>query len=95
MNFFIESANKVIGLNIGTLKIILPIGISFFTFSALSYVIDVYRGICDAEKNIVDFGVYMAFFPKITAGPIVRWTEFKPQLKKYRGIKLVYCTVHI
>jgi alginate O-acetyltransferase complex protein AlgI len=88
MNFFIESANKVIGLNIGTLKIILPIGISFFTFSALSYVIDVYRGICDAEKNIVDFGVYMAFFPKITAGPIVRWTEFKPQLKKYRGIKL-------
>lgn len=87
-NFFIESVNRVFGQNIGMLKMILPLGISFFIFSALSYVIDVYRGICSAEKNIIDFGLYMAFFPKITAGPIVRWTDFKPQIKEYRSITL-------
>ena len=87
-NFFIESVNRVFGFNIGTLRIILPMGISFFTFSALSYVIDVYRGTCDKERNIIDFAMYMAFFPKITAGPIVRWIDFKPQIKDYRGVRL-------
>ncbi|MCI8607877.1 MAG: MBOAT family protein [Hungatella sp.] len=87
-NFFIESFNKAFGCDIGTLKIILPLGISFFTFSALSYLIDVYRGNCDAERNIVDFAFYMVFFTKITAGPIVRWADFKSQLKDYRGVRL-------
>lgn len=87
-NFFIESFNKAFGRDIGTLKIILPIGISFFTFSALSYLIDIYRGTCDAERNIIDFTFYMAFFTKIISGPIVRWTEFKSQLKDYRGVRL-------
>lgn len=88
VNFFVESFSKVFGLKTVTLNIILPLGISFFTFSALSYVIDVYRGICEAETNFIDFGLYISFFPKITAGPIVRWTDFKPQIKNYRGIKL-------
>lgn len=88
INFFIESFNKTFGLNMNTLNVVLPLGISFFTFSALSYIIDVYRNVCTAETNIVDFGLYMAFFPKITAGPIVGWTEFKPQIKEYRGITL-------
>lgn len=87
-NFFIESFHKAFGLNTGTWEILVPAGLSFFIFSALSYVIDVWRGTCRAEKNILDFGLYMAFFPKITAGPIIRWTEFKPQVKQYRGIKL-------
>lgn len=87
-NFFIESYNKLFGLNTLTLNIMLPLGISFFTFSALSYVIDVYKGKCEAERNLVDFGLYMVFFPKITAGPIVRWEEFKSQIKKYPGIRL-------
>lgn len=69
------------------MNIILPLGI-FFTFSALSYVIDVYRGKCEAERNFVDFSLYMNFFPKITAGPIVKWEEFKSQVKKYLGIRL-------
>lgn len=87
-NFFIESFNKAFALNADMLRVVLPLGISFFTFSALSYIIDVYRGVCTAETNIVDFGLYMAFFPKITAGPIVRWVDFKPQVKEYRGFTL-------
>lgn len=87
-NFFIKSVNLVFGLDIGTLKIILPLGISFFTFSALSYIIDVYRGTLDEEGDIIEFALYMAFFTKITAGPIVRWIDFKTQIKDYRGIRL-------
>lgn len=87
-NFFIESFNAFFGCAVGTLNIILPLGISFFTFSALSYVIDVYRESCDAERNIIDFALYVVFFTKIMAGPIVRWTEFKPQIKNYRGVNL-------
>ena len=87
-NFFIESVGKVFGFKTPTLNIILPLGISFFIFSALSYVIDVYRGNTESEKNILDFGLYISFFAKLTAGPIVRWTDFKPQIKEYRGITL-------
>ena len=87
-NFFIGGVNRAFGLDIATLKIILPIGISFFTFSALSYLIDVYRSTCDEERDIIDFALYMVFFTKIIAGPIVRWLDFKPQIKEYRGIRL-------
>jgi len=87
-NFFIESMNHALGLSLKTQKLLLSLGISFFTFSALSYVIDVYQRKCDVEKNVFDFSLYMVFFPKIIAGPIVRWIDFKPQLKSYRGIEL-------
>ncbi|MDQ1332800.1 MAG: alginate O-acetyltransferase complex protein AlgI, partial [Bacteroidota bacterium] len=60
--------------------IILPVGISFFTFQSLSYTIDVYRGKLDPVKNIIDFGFYVSFFPQLVAGPIVRASEFIPQL---------------
>ena len=70
-----------------TLNIVLPIGISFYIFSALSYLIDVYRGDYPAEKNILYFALYIAFFPKLTAGPIVRGKDFFPQVKEYRGIQ--------
>ena len=86
-NFFIESINIIFKGKLQTLSIILPIGISFYVFSAVSYVIDIYRGKYKAEKNIMDFCLYIIFFPKIIAGPIVRADEFLPQVKQYRGIE--------
>ena len=86
-SFFVNSFRSIIGLDSVTLNIILPIGISFYIFSALSYLIDVYRGDYPAEKNILFFALYIAFFPKLTAGPIVRGKEFFPQVREYRGIE--------
>ena len=64
--------------------ILLPVGISFYTFQAISYIMDVYRKRIDPVKNILDFGFYVSFFPQLVAGPIVRANEFIPQLhKKY------------
>lgn len=87
-NFFIGNVAKLLGVEYDGLRIILPLGISFFTFSALSYIFDVLKGRCRAETNLLDFSLYMVFFPKIMAGPIVRWTDFKPQIEAYRGLKL-------
>ncbi len=65
-------------------EILLPVGISFYTFQAISYIMDVYRKRIDPVKNIFDFGFYVSFFPQLVAGPIVRANEFIPQLhKKY------------
>jgi len=61
--------------------IVLPVGISFFTFQALSYSIDVYRGRMKPVENIVDFSFYLTYFPQLVAGPIVRASEFIPQMK--------------
>lgn len=81
-NFFIESATPLaqsIGMNPSTLVIILPVGISFFTFQTLSYTIDVYRRRLTASQNLLDFALYVAFFPQLVAGPIVRATNLLPQ----------------
>ncbi|MDR2868142.1 MAG: MBOAT family protein [Bacteroidales bacterium] len=65
-------------------KILLPVGISFFTFQNISYIVDVYRKKVQAVHNILDFGFYTAFFPQLVAGPIIRANEFVPQIyKKY------------
>ena len=85
-NFFINSFRSIAGMDSVTLNIILPVGISFYILSALSYLIDVYRGDYPAEKNILHFALYVSFFPKLTAGPIVRGKDFFPQIKNYRGI---------
>ena len=77
-NFFYNSFRLLAGLDSITLNIILPIGISFYIFSALSYLIDVYRGDYSSETNILYFALYIAFFPKLTAGPIVRGKDFFP-----------------
>ena len=87
-DFFVGSFAAAFHLQVSTLSPVLPLGISFFTFSGLSFLTDVYRGTCRAEKNILDFGLYMGLFSKITAGPIARWTELGPQIKAYRGICL-------
>jgi alginate O-acetyltransferase complex protein AlgI len=84
-NFFIESAQSILGnweLHSGTLEIVLPIGISFYTFQTLSYTIDVYRGTLAPCRRLLDFALYVAFFPQLVAGPIVRASEFLPQLQR-------------
>ena len=63
-------------------QIALPIGISFYTFQTMSYVIDTYRGNCAAQKNFITFGTYVALFPQLIAGPIVRYVDVEKQLKE-------------
>jgi len=63
-------------------RIILPVGISFYTFQTISYSVDIYRGLIKPVKSILDFGFYVSFFPQLVAGPIVRASEFIPQLYK-------------
>lgn len=84
-NFFIESASFILsswGLNVSTLNIILPVGISFYTFQTMSYTIDVYRGKLKPANSFFDFALFVAFFPQLVAGPIVRAADFLPQLEK-------------
>jgi D-alanyl-lipoteichoic acid acyltransferase DltB (MBOAT superfamily) len=91
-NFFIDSAAgfiEALGMqaNLPTLRVILPVGISFFVFHALSYVIDVYRGDLPSEKRIDRVTLYIMFFPQLVAGPILRAHTFLPQMaleKKWR-----------
>lgn len=88
--FFINSFRGICGHDSVTINMILPLGVSFYIFSALAYLIDVYRGDYKAEKNILHFALYIAFFAKLTAGPIVRGNDFFPQIKKYRGIEWTF-----
>jgi D-alanyl-lipoteichoic acid acyltransferase DltB (MBOAT superfamily) len=88
-NFFIESFAELlqtVGLqpNIWALKIILPVGISFYTFHGLSYVLDIYHEKIKPTKNIVDYSLFVSFFPLLVAGPIERATHLLPQLEKPR-----------
>jgi D-alanyl-lipoteichoic acid acyltransferase DltB (MBOAT superfamily) len=70
--------------HLSTLQIVLPIGISFYTFQKMGYVVDVYRGKIQAERNVVDFSLFITFFPQLVAGPIERATNLLPQLKHER-----------
>ncbi len=79
-DFFISSLNAVTGLSLKLLRVALPIGISFYTFQILSYVVDVYRGDVPAQKSFLKLGTYIAMFPQLIAGPIVRYAEIAPQL---------------
>lgn len=73
-------SNSLLGTNFDLSSIVLPVGISFFTFQSLSYTIDMYRMKMEPVRNISDFGFYVSFFPQLVAGPIVRASEFIPQL---------------
>lgn len=79
-DFFIDSFNKALGLDIKLLKIALPVGISFYTFQILSYTIDIYRGNVAAQKNPISLGAYITMFPQLIAGPIVRYSDVAAQL---------------
>ena len=88
-NFFAESFAELIanfGLQVSpwTLQVILPVGISFYTFHGLSYVIDIYKNRIPAEKNFVEYSVFVSFFPLLVAGPIERATHLLPQIKVKR-----------
>lgn len=79
-NFAVEIINKCTGLELKSPNIALPIGISFFTFQILSYIIDLYRGQYRAQKNIINLALYIAFFPQLIAGPIVKYKDINEQL---------------
>lgn len=76
----VETVNMLPFLNLPTPQISLPIGISFYTFQTMSYVIDVYRGDAPVSKNPINFGTYVALFPQLIAGPIVRYRDVAEQL---------------
>jgi len=79
-DFFISTVNSVIRTNFPLLNLALPIGISFYTFQAMSYCIDLYRGKTKLQRNFVSFGLYISFFPQLIAGPIVRYDDIALQL---------------
>lgn len=80
-DFFIANFNAATGLSVPLLKIALPIGISFYTFQILSYTVDVYRGEVKAQRNYISLAVYVALFPQLIAGPIVRYSDIAAQLE--------------
>jgi alginate O-acetyltransferase complex protein AlgI len=82
--FFLDSLNGLSALLGGgrpfpALRVVLPLGISFYTFSAIAYVVDVYRGTCAPAKNLIHYSAFIAMFPRVTAGPIVRYTDIDDQ----------------
>ncbi len=90
INFFFDAANDIfseLGLEIGRYEfdIILPLGISFYTFHSLSYCIDIYRKKFEPTQSWRDYSLYVAFFPQLVAGPIVRWTQMRDQIEKPRS----------
>ncbi len=104
-NFFIDSAAAMLhplGIDVGdrALEIVLPVGISFFTFQSMSYTFDIYRRRLEPVTNPLDFSLFVAFFPQLVAGPSVRATHFLPQLRSFprrgavdfRGCLLLFLT---
>jgi len=92
-NFFIDSAEALLqsaGVNasVGNLNILLPVGISFYTFQTMSYTLDVYREDIEPEEKFFDFALFAAFFPQLVAGPIVRASDLLPQLSRPRTLTL-------
>ena len=86
-NFFVDSFCEVFRIQSdGAINIILPVGISFYTFQSLSYIIDVKRKRIEAEKSLINLMLYIAFFPQLVAGPIVKASDFLPQLNENRRI---------
>lgn len=87
-DFITDNINALLGSSIQPLELPLPIGISFYTFQAMSYIIDLYRGNVKVQKNLVAFGTYIALFPQLIAGPIVRFKSIEEQLMKRS------CSIH-
>lgn len=79
-NFFAENYNTISGQHLSFEKVLLPVGISFYTFQSMSYIIDIYRKELKPTKNLLDYMFFVSFFPQLVAGPIVRASEFIPQI---------------
>jgi alginate O-acetyltransferase complex protein AlgI len=84
MDLLIRGVNLIFGSELALLHIALPIGISFYTFQTMSYLVDVYRGTVQCEKNLIDFGAYVSMFPQLIAGPIVRYETVQKELVERR-----------
>jgi len=82
--FTVNNINQLLNFNIVISDILLPMGISFFTFKAVSYLVDIFMGKYPAQKNLVDFALYISFFPQIMSGPIVRYNDFHKDLAERR-----------
>lgn len=80
-DFFIQTINQVTGSAFSLLRLALPLGISFYTFQIISYQVDVYRGKISAERSLLDFAMYISFFPQLVAGPIVRYETLQSEVK--------------
>lgn len=80
-DFFIGSFNRLLQTSVSLLKVALPVGISFYTFQMISYLADVYRGSVKPQRNLITFGTYVALFPQLIAGPIVRYAQLEDQLE--------------
>ena len=78
--FLVDSFNQVSGLELKIRAVALPVGVSFYTFQAMSYVIDVYRGRCKTQNSFLAFAVYITMFPQLIAGPIVQYSDIEEQL---------------
>ncbi|MBQ3657028.1 MAG: MBOAT family protein [Bacteroidales bacterium] len=87
-NFLIFNFSQIVGENFAFQEIFLPVGISFYTFQSLSYIIDVYRKNVEPADSLLDFAFYLTFFPQLVAGPIVKANLFLPQLKKTPEVTL-------
>jgi len=85
-NFFISVSNDLLHTGFNPLNILLPVGISFYTFENLSYSIDVYRGQFEPARKFTDYLLFLSFFPKLVMGPIVRAHDFIPQINKQYAI---------
>lgn len=83
-DFVLRTVNQIAGSDIPLLSLALPIGISFYTFQTISYIIDVYRGNASVQKNIISYGAYVTMFPQLIAGPIVQYKTIDAQLRKRR-----------
>ena len=86
-NFFVQSFSDMTGVPVGQLDLVLPVGISFFTFQTMSYTIDIHRGDLEPEPSFARFALFVAFFPQLVAGPIVRASEFLPQLSSFEPLR--------
>ena len=82
LDFFIDNINTILGLQIPFTRIVMPIGISFFTFQALGYIIDVYMKKHKPASSVYEFATYICLFPQLIAGPIVRYSDVKDDLKE-------------
>ncbi len=79
-NFFIDNINSIFAMDISFLEVIMPIGISFYTFQAMSYLIDVYKGDAKVQKDIYKLALYISLFPQLVAGPIVKYRDVDEQI---------------
>lgn len=89
--FILTNLGMLLNVHFTQPKLSLPVGISFYTFQTMSYIIDVYKGIVPAQKNIISFGTYIAMFPQLIAGPIVRYEDIEDQLSLRKETFEMFC----